>query len=405
MAKPIIMPKLGMAMKEGEISKWLCSNGESVESGQPIVQVMSKKITYQVPAPHDGTLFQLAPIKAKAPVGAVLGYVLDAGEKPPQDITADFTVERADSTSPPVSAPAASKESAERKSDTSILATPAAKRLARDKGVNLAEISGSGPAGRIQEQDVQAYIDAGSKRETSTESLAPERTTMSIPFEGMRAAIAEHMVRSQHEMAQVTLSTESDVGELLAIQKEVGHQTEVSLTALLSVLTVAALKRHPRLNASLVGDRIQLLADINLGVAVALDEGLIVPVIRNAHRLDVFALDRELTRLANAARQGSLSVDEVTGSTFTVTNLGMYGIDVFTPIVNSPECAILGVGRINEKPAVWGGAIIARPHMILSLTFDHRLIDGAPAAQFLQTLSQFIRHPGLAFVYQEGERL
>lgn len=389
-------------MSEGEVGRWLCEEGSEVQAGQPLLEVMSKKITYKVAAPAPGVVRQLAEVKAKAPVGAVLGYVLAPEESLPEGaarISAEKTAPKAMGAAGDAPSSAFNQKAAA----ADVMATPAAKRLARDRGIDLSRVSGSGPGGRIQEQDVYAYLTAG-----QTVNVRPpaepfeEAGPTPLPFDGMRAAIAERMVQSLRQTAQVTLMTEVDAGEMVALTRL--SPVRVSLTGVTGVLTTKALKAHPRLNATLIGERIHLFSEVHLGVAVALDDGLIVPVVRNAERLDLAAFDRELARLSEAARNHALTVDDVTGSTFTVTNLGMFGIDGFTPIINQPECAILGVGRVIEKPVVRAGAIVVRPQITLSLTFDHRLVDGAPAAQFLQTLSDYMAHPGLAFIGGDGER-
>lgn len=375
MAVQIVMPKLGMAMTEGEVVKWLKEDGAQVAKDEPVVQVMSKKITYEVKAPQAGVLRQAVPPKQKVPVGAVIGYITAPGEEVP--VT-----------------PAAPAAAAGPTAQAEVLATPMAKRLAREHGIDLREVRGTGPGGRIQESDVLAYLEQ--RRQAPAAPEAPPAARV-IPFTGMRRAIAERMTESLQTMAQVTITTEADVTGLVEFVDRLKTRADISYTAVLVKAVAAALKQHPILNSTLVGDEIRLLDEINIGVGVALDEGLIVPVIRNADRLSLAEIDRELKRLAAAARAGTLTVDEVTGSTFTISNLGMYGVDAFTPIINPPEVAILGVGRITEKPAVYRGQVAVRSLMTLSLTFDHRVVDGAPAAAFLQTLAGMLAQPALIF--------
>lgn len=376
MAVQIVMPKLGMAMTEGEVVKWLKEDGAQVAKDEPIVQVMSKKITYEVRAPQAGVLRHAVPPKQKLPVGAVIGYIAAPGEEVPLA---------------PAAAPAAAPGPA---AQAEVLATPMAKRLAREHGIDLREVRGTGPGGRIQESDVLAYLEQ--RRQAPAAPEAPPVARV-IPFAGMRRAIAERMTESLQTMAQVTITTEADVTGLVEFVDRLKTRADISYTAVLVKAVAATLKQHPILNSTLVGDEIRLLDEINIGVGVALDDGLIVPVIRNADRLSLAEIDRELKRLSAAARAGTLTVDEVTGSTFTISNLGMYGVDAFTPIINPPEVAILGVGRIIEKPAVYRGQVAVRSLMTLSLTFDHRVVDGAPAAAFLQTLAGMLAQPALIF--------
>ncbi len=384
MAVRIVMPKLGMAMTEGEVVKWLKEDGAHVAQDEPVVQVMSKKITYEVRAPQAGILRHAVRPGQKVPVGTVIGYIAAPGEEVP---------------AAPAAAPAVAAEvGAGPAAQTEVLATPMAKRLAREHGIDLREIRGTGPGGRIQEADVLAYLEQRRQAPAAPEASPAARV---IPFAGMRRAIAERMTESLRTMAQVTITTEADVTGLVEFVDRLKSRVDISYTAVLVKAVARALKQHPLLNSTLVGDEIRLLDEVNIGVGVALDEGLIVPVIRNADRLSLGEIDRELKRLAAAARAGSLTVDEVTGSTFTISNLGMFGVDAFTPIINPPEVAILGVGRIVEKPAIYRGQVAVRSLMTLSLTFDHRVVDGAPAAAFLQTLAGMLAQPAL--IFGEGE--
>ncbi len=398
MAIELVMPKLGMAMSEGEVVKWLVDDGKLVQAGDPVVQVMSKKITYQVTASEAGTVQQVAQPKTKWPVNAVVGYILLAGEEP-----------MAVPNSGPLEGVGLSEVDNEthftdRPQETFVLSTPMAKRLAKDHGISLSQVSGTGPQGRIQEHDVLAYLESSRGSQTLTgksETAGPVEHL--VPFEGMRGAIAERMTASLKQSAQLTLHTEVDVTSLWDT-RAVYHQNVPSFTALLAVVVARTLLKHPRMNATIMDDGIHLWPEVNLGMAVALDEGLIVPVIHHAQTLSVEHMVQEIRRLSEKARANQLSVDEVTGGTFTMTNLGMYGIDAFTPIINSPETAILGVGRIVQKPVMKEGGLACRQFVTLSLTIDHRAVDGAPAAQFLQTLSQRLTYPGLLWIEgQENE--
>jgi pyruvate dehydrogenase E2 component (dihydrolipoamide acetyltransferase) len=382
MAVPVVMPKLGMAMTEGEVVKWLKDDGARVEKDEPVVQVMSKKITYEVKAPQEGVLRQAVAPRTKLPVGAVIGYILAPGEEMPGIPTA------------PVPQAAEGAAGAAASAGGEVLATPMAKRLAREHGIDLREVRGTGPGGRIQESDVLAYLEQRRRAPAAPEAPPAARV---IPFAGMRRAIAERMTESLQTTAQVTITTEADVTGLVEFLDRLKGQLDISYTAVVVKAVAAALRRHPLLNSTLVGDEIRLLDEINIGVGVALEDGLIVPVVRNADRLTLGEIDRELKRLTAAARAGTLTVDEVTGSTFTISNLGMFGVDAFTPIINPPEAAILGVGRIVEKPAVYRGQLTIRSLMTLSLTFDHRIVDGAPAAAFLRTLAGMLAQPALIF--------
>jgi pyruvate dehydrogenase E2 component (dihydrolipoamide acetyltransferase) len=442
MATRIIMPKLGMAMKEGMLAKWLVDDGGRVALDDTIAVIVTKKITYELKAPAEGVLHHRARAQDNRPVGAVIGYVAAPGEAVPEagEVVAASEVPvtklpaEGKAAAPAAPAPAAA---APKPGDGFVVATPAARRLAREAGIPLQFIPGSGPGGRVTEQDFQAYL---KKVESllvtpAARKLAQERqvdlTTLSgtgaggriteddvqsalagpakaaapveaapavaavVPMVGMRQMIAENMLQSLHSMAQVTVTTEVDVSELVDLRELLKKTIEVTYTDLIVRAATLALRKHPRLNAALDGDQIRLLPDIHIGVGVAMDEGLIVPVIQYADRLSVAEIGAKVRDLAARARSGALEIDEVAGSTFTITNLGAYGIDAFTPIINPPEVAILGVGRIVEKPAIYRGEIARRSMMVLSLTFDHRLVDGAPAAAFLQSLAEILAHPYL----------
>lgn len=426
MAVQIPMPNLGKAMKEGVVVKWLKEDGARVEEGERIAVVMSKKITLQVKATRSGILRHAARLKETKPIGAPFAYITEPGEEIPVEVAPPLGVKMAPAAA---SAPASGKVEEKK---TFVLASPAARRLAKEKGVDLAEVQGTGPEGRVVEADIDRFLEEQAAKEavhplatSSAKLLAREhgvdlnqvagtgpggriteqdvaaflaaQPTIApggiIPFSGVRQAIAEHMMESLHQTAQVTVTAEADVTDLARLRTQLKAEFDPSYTDLIIKAVAKALQQHPRLNSTLIGDEIHLLSEIHIGVAVALEDGLIVPVVRDADRKEVSEIADDTRRLAQGAREGTLTVDEVTDSTFTVTNLGAYGADYFTPILNSPEVAILGIGRIVEKPAIYEGQIVKRSHMALSLTFDHRLVDGAPAAEFLRTVVEILENP------------
>jgi pyruvate dehydrogenase E2 component (dihydrolipoamide acetyltransferase) len=432
------MPKLGMAMKEGRVVKWLKQPGDPIAVEEAIVVVESKKIVYEVQASVAGILHPLTEVKQMRPVGAIIGWVLQPGEVAPSAAEAEIIEEVAvvEVTGAPAPAKAAAAPVPAPTSPPAeggfVLASPAARKLAKDKGVNLAEVTGTGPKGRVTETDIEQFLTAQAAKKaaeppvtSSAKWLARERgvdlaqvrgsgpggriteqdveaflapkppaaPSGAIPFSGMRQAIAEHMLESLRQAAQVTITTEVDVTELVKLRTQLKTEFALTYTDLIIKAVAKALKLHPRLNATLSGDEIQLLPEIHVGMAVALDEGLLVAVVRDADMKSLSEIALETQRLAAGARDGSLGMDEITGSTFTVTNLGGYGTDFFTPIINLPEVAILGVGRIIEKPAIYDGQIAKRSLLALSLTIDHCLVDGAPGADFLRTVSNLLSNP------------
>jgi pyruvate dehydrogenase E2 component (dihydrolipoamide acetyltransferase) len=250
-------------------------------------------------------------------------------------------------------------------------------------------MTGTGPRGRITREDVQKIIDSGGQ---VAPSAAAPAAAEDIPLRGMRKVIAERMHQSLQGSAQLTISTEVDVTQLIDRRQEVRQAFNVTYTDFIVQACAHALRQHPRMNAHLEGDIIRANNAIHVGLAVALDEGLIVPVVRDADKKSLKDIAAEAKTLAEKARASQLKLEEVSGGTFTVSNLGMYGVDAFTPIINTPQSGILGVGRIVEKPVIHRGEVTRRSMMVLSLTFDHRVIDGAPAGAFLQTVADLLAH-------------
>ncbi len=438
MAISIIMPKLGMAMKEGVIAKWNKSDGDPIRKDEEVAVVMSKKITYKLVAAEAGILRIVRQEQETLQVGEVLGFITAPGEALP-DISALPVAE--DGAGAPAAPSAASTPSAAAPSAAPggfVLASPAARRMAKERGVDLGQVRGSGADGMVTEADVTRHlatpppapapatvlatsaarklaqergIDLAQVRGSGTGGRVTEQDVLSfgaappaapatppalariIPFAGMRQMIAENMVQSLQSMAQVSMMVEIDATELVKLRSQLKADFELTYTDLLVKAVAKTLKRHPILNATLIGDEIHLLDTVHIGVAVALPDGLIVPVLRDADRRTVEQIAQEARRLALAARDGSLGVDDATGATFTITNLGSYGIDGFTPIVNPPEVAILGVGRIIDKPVIHNDQIVRRATMVLSLTIDHRIVDGAPGASFLSALRELLESP------------
>ncbi|MEA3309314.1 MAG: dihydrolipoamide acetyltransferase family protein [Chloroflexota bacterium] len=382
MAKKVIMPKLGMAMSEGKVVEWFEDDGTEVEEGETIVVVASSKIVYDVEAPADGILRHIAQVEETLPVGGLVGFILNPGEELPE-------IEKV-APLPPEEAPAIEKAKTEVEEKPEFVhASPLARRIAKEEGLELTEIEGSGPGGRIVKEDVQRAL----------EGRKPSAPPKSISFTGMRESIAEQMVHSLCTMAQLTMTTKVDVTELRAARAALRERWDkkISYTDLLVKAATLALADHSLLGARLEGDEILMPTALNIGVAVALEDGLIVPVIRNTNRLTVPEISDTIKDLARRARSDELRLDEVSGAVFTITNLGMLGVDVFTPIINPPEVAILGVGRIVEEVVWVNGQAAPRAVTTLSLTIDHRVVDGAPGAAFLQTLTQLLEHPALIF--------
>jgi pyruvate dehydrogenase E2 component (dihydrolipoamide acetyltransferase) len=407
-ATEILMPQLGMGMFEGTIVRWIAADGAAVKRGSELLEIQTEKVVHTIEAFVDGVLQRVAPEGATIPVRGLIGYLLAPGEV------------RAGATAGPK--PAATVPTAEKpppgtasiQSPGEVRATPIARRLAAEHGLNLFAVAGSGPGGRIVEKDVLDAIAAGEAHPATlakalpsvpapveTIQVVPEVEGETIPVSGIRQIIFDRMGRSTQTVARVTEFVEVDASSLADLRTRLnadlqkGGGPTLSYNDLLIKIVSVVLREHRILNSTLVNGQIKLLSHINIGLAVDTEHGLVVPVVADADTKGVVQIARELRTMVDRARAKKSLPEDFVGGTFTITNLGMYGIDGFTPIVNLPECAILGVGRIAARPAVHQGALAIRQMTVLSLSFDHRLVDGAPAARFLQRVTQVIDEPGL----------
>ena len=440
MSVNVTMPKLGLTMKTGKVSKWSKKEGDQVQKGEELFEVETEKITNKVESPASGVLFQIVvPVGTTVPVGAILAIIAEPGEQPER--IEGVQVGEATEPAPKSSAGTPSAAAEKPKPAGDIIATPAAKRLAKELGVDLAYVKGTGPGGRIKEEDVITHNERKPKitplaeeiarnagldistitgtgeggkitREDVERALEPKKPAAAeeavapktIPMAGMRKAIADNMHASLQNAAQLSLLTEVDVTEALRFVQSVrdlykADQTvRVSLNDVLILAASRALKRFPIMNSTQAGDEIILHDSVGMGIAVALKEGLIVPVLADADKKGLLQIAREARVLAGDARDGTLSIEQLTGGTFTITNLNASNVDNFTPILKPPETGILGVGRAKEKPVAIDGQVVIRTMMGLSLTIDHRVVDGAPASEFLQLLARYIEQPTLIMI-------
>lgn len=406
MAIEVILPVLGETMDEGTIIKWFVEVGQEVQKGQPLYQIETDKAVLEVEAPASGVLRRIFyPAGSKVPVLTVVGLITG----PDEDFNVYGEVNRVQEEVLSASQAAVGERrpmaEGPRKGfvPPRVFASPRARKLAAEHGVDLRRLKGTGPGGRIVEKDVRAAIEAGIE-ESLLEPLAAEAGPSlfeSVPLAGVRRIIAERMSASAHTTAPVTLTTEVDATNLVQLRSLLKEQLEptlgftISYMDILVAVVARALREFPYMNVRLVQDKIQTMLEIHIGVAVDTERGLLVTVIRNADQKGIAEIARTLRELVARARSGKSMPDDLTGGTFTITNLGMYDVDAFTPIINLPECAILGVGRLREVPVVYKGQICVRQMMVLSLTFDHRLVDGAPAARFLQRIKQLLEQPYL----------
>jgi pyruvate dehydrogenase E2 component (dihydrolipoamide acetyltransferase) len=402
MLTDVRMPKLGMSMKKGTVQHWLVAEGQPIEKDQPLFELHTDKVNAIVDAPASGVLGRVVvPDGGERPVGGLLAVIGEAGDTFP---TVDELLGSAAAAGPPAGrrdgaatagvAPAAAGTAPS--SAGAVHASPAARRRAKELGVDIVRVPPREPGKRVSTDDVEEFAAgaAASNGDATTPAVAPSAPGRTIPFEGIRRVVAERLHESLQTMAQLTISREAEVAGLVARRRQLALGFEaatgvhLTYTDLLIREVARLLAEHGLLNSTLVDGSILVSEEVHMGFAVALEDGLIVPVIRDVHRLSLSDIARERVELAAKAQAGTLTLEEIEGGTFTISNLGAFGADTFTPIINPPQCAILGIGRIVEKPAVVDGEVVVRPTMWLSLTFDHRLVDGAPAANFLQALAE-----------------
>ena len=461
MASEIVLPQWGMEMQDGTIVRWLKQEGDTVAEGEPIVEVETAKLQTELESTASGVLSRIVAQEGEiVPIRGVLCVIAEPGEElapsaaPAAQSTAPSapTIQAAPASNgagaPGVQVvPAARRLARERGLDLAqvrgsgpngrilladveaalqapaapsvstepvegrerVPVVPAARRLARENNIDLATVTGSGPQGRILIEDVEAAIVLGQAQGERTDGSAPAGAPISpadgiVPLTGIRGQVAARMLQSIQTTAQVTLTTEAVVTEAMRLRRGLSrHQAEeagggIGPLPVVVKATAEALKRHPRMNAIETANadgqaQVQMLPEINIGLAVALDEGLVTPVIRGADGKSLAQLASESRDLAARTREGRPRPEEISGGTFTITNLGANEIDGFTPIINPPQVGILGVGRVVEKPVIANGEIAKGETMYLSLTFDHRVIDGAPAAAFLQTVKGLLEDP------------
>ena len=436
MAKEVIMPKFGFTQEESEIIEWLKKDGDTVEKGDPLATVSTDKLSMEVEAPESGILSGVRYKEGDVvPVTKIIAYILQPGEALPKD---DEPKSEPDPSQAEIPAPESGKEvsatpvalrmmkdagvessavsgsgadgkvtktdveaylanQSKASSAGKTAATPAARRVAGENDVELASIAGSGPQGRIQETDVKNAV-ATTRRPFAVS--APSEVTR-IPLKGMRRIIAENMTRSVREAPQMTLQMDVDMSAAVDLRENAAQKLnkdagKFTYTALITKVVAWSLLRHPKMNSYLDGNEIVMLPYVHIGVAVSVAEGLIVPVIRNANLKGTQQISGEIKDLAERARANKLNPDELEGGTFTISNLGMYGIDRFTAIINPPQTGILAVGNIVERfmPDENKNPVL-KAMMTITISADHRVVDGAEASEFLRDVRLGLENPGV----------
>ena len=399
------LPDVGEGVAEGEVVKWLVKEGGEVKENQPLVEIMTDKVNVEIPSPKKGIVLKLMAKEGEVvKVGQVLLAIGEKGEQAtPSTATVSLakpTVTTAPAKIEPV-APAPSTPLAPPRRPQEILATPATRKLARDLGVDLSLIQATGPGGRVTDEDVQQF--KKSRVGAATISVTVSQKTGSeerIPLRGIRRKIAEHMTKSKHTAAHVTHVEEVDMTEIVHLRKKANESAEkhnVKLTYLPFIIKalIPALKQYPYFNSTLDDEKQEIVVKkyYNIGIATNTDQGLVVPVLKDAEHKSITQLAEEIASLSERARAGQLTLDEIQGSTFTITNVGGIGGVLATPIINYPEVAILGVHKITKRPVVRDNQIVIREMTYLSVSFDHRVLDGAMAAEFMNVIRKYLEDP------------
>lgn len=409
MAIEIKVPKLGLTMEDATLVEWKFGPGDKVKTEEIVLVLETDKVAYEMPSPGDGLLHPLAAAGEKILVSQIIGYLADdetelaslqsdspaaAGGAPAAEAPAE------EKKAAPAAAPAAPAAPA----DGRVKASPLAKAMAKENGLDLAAIPGTGPGGRVVKADVLKAMEQGVPAAPAAPAAAAApapaeggllTVDQELPISGVRKVVFKNMHASLQEQAQLTLFTEVSAVELLALRKKLKKTVgvKVSFNAIIVKAVAAALKQHPLVNASVVGDKITVWREIHVGLAIDLGQGLIVPKVRDAGTKSIVEIQTEIDGVIGLAKKGKLMPDDMAAGTFTVTNLGAWDIDHFTPIVNNPESAILGVGRIVDRPVAEDGQVVVRPCLALSLTIDHRIVDGAPGAACLKTIKDMLEQP------------
>jgi pyruvate dehydrogenase E2 component (dihydrolipoamide acetyltransferase) len=405
MATKILMPKLSDTMAEGVILKWLKKEGEKVKQGETLVEIESDKADMELEAFDSGILRKIiVPEGGKAGIGSPIGIIAGANEditgllndvpSVPQIAEAKGAVQK-ETPSAALPPKTSQQNSPVRSNDGHVKASPLAKRLATENKIELQSITGSGPLGRIIKRDIEPLVDG--KKQFSPKAAAPiipgglRDQELSL----IRKTIAKRMQESKQTVPHFYVTVEIDMEPAISFREQLNTVTnsKVSFTDMIVKAAASVLMRHPNINATYLGNTIRQFGEAHIAVAVALDDGLVTPVLRNCEQKSILQLNSELRDLAERARNRKLKPDEYQGATFTISNLGMFGVEEFAAIVNPPEGAILAVGSIVEKPVVKNGQIVVGHTMKVTLSSDHRIIDGAVAARFLQDLKILLEQP------------
>lgn len=400
MAEKILMPKMGMTMTEGTVEEWKVKEGDTVKTGDILFTASTDKITNDVESQHDGTILKIiVPEGTTVDVYSVVAYIGAAGESIPDEENASPTPAENEPSGEPsgASGPSAGSSPA----SDQVKASPAAKKLAREKGIDLSLVTGTGPNGKIKIEDVEQYLEADV--EAAAHSAPPEEDDNNLPpkkVDPLRRSIAKNMTESWHISPRVTYTRPVDMTEAKEMRRRLkdamGNQgLKITYNHILMKVCARVLMEIPDVNGSFSDNMLTHHRHANVGLAVAKGDGLIVPNVKRCEEKSLTEISREMDALIRKTRNGDVALEDITGGTFTISSLGPYGITSFSPIINQPELAILGVCDIVDTPVVRNGEIVIRPIMNLSLTADHRVIDGVKASRFLQRVAEILENPYL----------
>lgn len=387
----VTMPRLDPAMQSGKIVEWLKGEGDEVNADEPVVRVEGEKTTFEVNSPGAGIVRKLL---FKPGTDVQVGQVMALVGQPSEPLPTEIPKEE-------VPKPVAVQEAPVHVSISRVAeppASPVARRMAREAGIDLSTMKGTGPGGRIVREDILRAIEEARRGPVFPPAPSIVRTVpiaRTIRLSGKRKATAERLSYGFHTTVPVTITMEASMDKVLQHRESLRRKTgqDISVTAYVIKAAANALEQHTMLNSSLEGDELRLYADVNVAVAINTPDGLVAPVVPQTNKKSVLDISREIRDLTDRAMQNKLAVSDLTGGTFTVTNLGGYGVDLFAPAINPPQCAILGFGRTSEKPISIGGEVSVAAMTTLSLVFDHRIVDGVPAAQFLQRVKELLEDP------------
>jgi pyruvate dehydrogenase E2 component (dihydrolipoamide acetyltransferase) len=397
-ATEVILPRLGQGMESGTIVRWLKSEGEPVQKGEPLFELDTDKVTQEVEAEAAGVLLKIAVAEGEVPVGQTVAFIGAAGEDVPE-VAAAAPAQVEASPAEPEPAQEAAPQAAAATANGRLKASPLARRLARERGIDLRSVRGTGPEGRIVAEDVERAEAGGPPPLPSVAPAAvPAGAVERVPLSNVRKTIARRLTEAW-QIPVFQLQTSADMtraNALVAKLRERDPDVRVTVTDVLTKVCAQALMRHREVNSEFTEDAILIHPSANVGLAVAAPQGLIVPVIRSAERLSLGEIPRIRADLVSRARENKLRAEDLEGGTFTISNLGMYAVESFTAVLNPPQAAIVAVGATEERVVPVDGGTAVRPMLTLTATFDHRAVDGAPAAAFLHTLKESLEDPGLA---------